>query len=173
MAIKCVERCLRCSRPAPAATTGSDATSTAMPRARRVGQPAPFLPSRYSGAAFAVVGPAQDGGVSEADDADDQNDGAKDGNLREGCGGHLTAVFDGGHINAIVTHDGGDQNQTGHQADNNGIPEGAGCGDQSLTDRVTGLCSGSDQGSGAPDQIGSEKTGRGQYRNELPTSTTP
>ena len=88
---------------------------------------------------LAVVRPAEDGRVGEGDDADDEDRRADVRDLRERRRRHLAAVFDGVHVDVRVLHDGRDQNQTGHQADDDRIPERAGRGDERLTHRIARL----------------------------------
>ena len=98
---------------------------------------------------LAVVRPAEDGRVSERDNAEHQNGRADVRNLRERDSRHLTAVRDIRHIDRRILHDGRNQHQTGHEAHNDRRPERAGRGNERLTHRIAGLSRRRDERRGA------------------------
>ena len=109
---------------------------------------------------LAVVRPAEDGRVGEGDDAEHKDGRADVRDLRERDRGHLTAVGDARHIHRRVLHDGRDEHETGHKADNDRRPERAGRGNERLTHRIARLRGGRDERRGAHAGLVREQTAR-------------
>ena len=96
--------------------------------------------------ALAEVGPAQQGGDDEGGEADGEQEGADATHGGEGVVGEHFAGFG---VDAGVGHDGDGEGEAGEGADDDGVPEGAGGGDEGLLDGVRGAHGGGDDGGGA------------------------
>ena len=77
--------------------------------------------------ALAEVGPAQQGGDDEGGEADGEQEGADATHGGEGVVGEHFAGFG---VDAGVGHDGDGEGEAGEGADDDGVPEGAGGGDE-------------------------------------------
>lgn len=93
---------------------------------------------------LAVVGPAEDGGKDKGEQTPGEDEGAKVGEIRKGS----MAKFGLGQVFHLPIP-GADDDQSGQGADDDGVPEDAGGGDQALADGILGFGGGGDDGSAA------------------------
>ena len=73
------------------------------------------------------------------------------------CGGQCAAVANGIKTNVGIGQNGSDEDKAGHGADDYGIPECSGRGNQCLTHGVSRLCCRSNDGSGTHPRFIGEK----------------